>query len=399
MSVGTITGHVYPPSGGRLLHVASDGDLFAIGFSTTTISVYRSTNGGTTWGSAVTTTANRNVDAIAGVTFGSDLIHVVWISVLFTDAMGENVRQVEEQEFNMATNVWSASPSDIEAARAIGDTTTDTDYIGIVARTSDRVVVYPGFHNDMGTRHRTIQAAHGTHGSWTTQLRIDSVNGTANVHGMTVIGSQASEAHLVWNNLTDFDLLGRTLRGDNTLSSTVTLDNAHSLTLRAQSIVSWDDAGTQRIAISGGATTVDGSVIRAGEDGSDDLAQDDTDFTDITGGAGDAPQVPALAIDTDNDELHAFFSSTDDDLFRDQSTNGASGDWTTDVEAEDAVTTTGEEIDVFFFTHSSGNGGDTILGYIFDDAGTTKYGEVVLVSGGAAVYPPFPRRQNRRVRM
>ena len=31
MSVGTITGHAYPINGGRLLFVASDGDLFAIG--------------------------------------------------------------------------------------------------------------------------------------------------------------------------------------------------------------------------------------------------------------------------------------------------------------------------------------------------------------------------------
>ncbi len=391
MSKGTITGAGFE-SQGRVLHIASNGDLFFISsaFGSTTISVYRSTNGGTTWGSAVSTTAGRTLSAISGVTFGTDLIAVAWNSSQYTSGMDVGT-DVEYQEFNMATNAWSGSVDSV----GFFVTALASQTVGIVARTSDRVIIHPGSHSDMGNDFKSLFIARGTSGSWTTDIRLDDVNGDDNSYGMAVVGSVAGDAHLIWGKDTGTELEGRTLRAANTLSTIVTLTTTiGSRNLYAQHIISWDDSGTQRIVL-----TQNAGSIRAGEDGSDDLAQDETGFTAFIDGesAGRA----ALAVDEANNELYAIFpDNTDFDLHSDQTTGGAAGDWGTDVELQDAVTVSNLRTDAKYFVHSSGNGGATVIGYVFDIDGTgdIRYDEIVLIAGSAPS-PVFLHRPPRHVRM
>lgn len=381
MSIGTITGHSYPTFQGRLLFVASDGDLFAIGETGSTISVYRSTDGGSTWGSAVTTTAGTNaIAAISGVAFGSDLIAVAWSSDSHTPSMSNPSRDIEYQEFNMATNSWSGSVDSVGTFET--DIAPEQEVIGICARTSDRVIIHASQHTDMGSSTRDIAISHGTSGSWTTNVRIGDSNGDRAKWGVIATGSDSDDAHIVFHMSPSGSggEQGRTLNGSDSLSTRVDLVFTDTAGVRrAQQFVSWDDGGTQRINTSNFIAFGHSTVQLHGEDGSLDITGDEDPGSDPFGGTD---QAVALVVDEDEGDLYALRAHTDADLFYNVAAGGAKANFGSPIELEDGVSV-GNLIDAIWFTHTAGNGGDQVIGYIFFSSGSTKYGELVLVAGSA----------------
>ncbi len=133
----------------------------------------------------------------------------------------------------------------------------------------------------------------------------------------------------------------------------------------------------------------------------------DTDFPSLVDTAGTHAQ---MAVDYDTGDVYVMYVDiANHDIYYNKWTVG--GGWETEVK----VYTSGGDTDrvsyvyPHVFTHSSGNGSAKVLGFIFTvfditsgEAtavdGQQRYDEVVLVAG-AAVYPPFPRRQNTLVRM
>ena len=114
-----------------------------------------------------------------------------------------------------------------------------------------------------------------------------------------------------------------------------------------------------------------------------------------------ASHQPVASFALDGKEVHALWAERVSlDIFSDS--NIDEGGWGTDTEEQDAVTC--HYIHGQVFTHSSGNGGNTVLGYIWETGtegkspGFVRYDEIVLAVGGT-VYPPFPRRQKPTVRM
>ncbi len=81
-----------------------------------------------------------------------------------------------------------------------------------------------------------------------------------------------------------------------------------------------------------------------------------------------------------------------------------SGSWGTDTTELDADDIVGW-VRAITFTHSSGNGGDRVIGILHDihpDPGGTggvKYREIVRATPVAGAFPPFHRRKLTTVRM
>ena len=165
--------------------------------------------------------------------------------------------------------------------------------------------------------------------------------------------------------------------------------------------VSYDDGGVDVVMVAWQAS--------AGEDISTRTLRDGTLQTTATGASDNATErsfgtshQPVADIAVDGTTVWLMYGENATiDIFYDDNPDEAG--WGTDTEEQDAVTC--HYIHAGVGTHSSGNGGDTVLGYIWnqgDDglaSGFNRYDEVVLVVGGTTVYPPFPRQQRRLVRM
>jgi hypothetical protein len=392
-----LSDHGWPPSGYGHLgpFVASDGDLFIVGHGgTTAIEVLRSTDGGSAWGTPVASTAGRNVDYLSSTQSG-DTLYVAWATVTYASGMN-TLYDLEYREFNMATNAWAGSVDIVDSPNLDTATIRTPD---VARRTSDTVILYSGDHHvDMGNDFSSVVYARGTAGSWgTTGVAVAANTGGVNWHpGLAIVGSQAGECHFIWGRITATDALeARTLDGANSLSTMVSqgYGSGSPFPISAHA-VTWDDAGTQRIAIIKDAAASALNVERYNEDASDDIAHTDT-TSDITGAfTADASGIRrALALDPSSDDVYAFASGDgvgESDLYHTVGTDAQSfGSMTED---EDAITA------VRISSSGYSRSGDKI-GYIVDNSGTTIFGEIDLGGGAAPVYPPFPRRPHTSVRM
>lgn len=385
---------------------ASDGDLFVVGLDANIVpadevEVYRSPDGGNTWGSAVQTTRESsgppNADTILSVDVNpdGDTLRVVWTTGNWADGMTTRF-DVEYQEFNMATNSWSGS-IDVVDSPAINTMLTARKYASVASRTSDVVIFYRGDDGaSMGNDFIRVAYARGTAGSWgTTGQDPRSTAQSGEVHfyasGGVIVGSVAGDCHFVWLGASS-DGEASTLRADNTVSTFVTHADFGSLDNTSRTTTTWAGASQQKII----AHQANTKTYRLEEDGSNDIALDRL-LEQTHNNVAIAPR--SYSYDPDNDELYAVFEELVDDLWYNFATDPDSD---TDVSwgagFEQQAATLGL-VSTEFYTHSSGNGGDGVIGILYDDDGTWKYDEIVVTAGAAPIYPPFPRRQLTTVRM
>jgi hypothetical protein len=335
--------------------------------------VYRSTNDGVTWGSAVTTTtSNANIGHL-DVFQSGDVLYVVWDTATYASGM-DTLIDIEYQEFNMATNTWSGSVDLVTSILCNNAITTCG--IAVVRRGSDSVIVHRGSdHKDMGQNFNNVVYSRGTAGSWTnTDIAVSAASGSIHYRsGGAFPSSQANEVHCVWNRpTTTGQNQGATIRADHSVS-TVVGSNSGQYIFGTRHGVSFDDGGTFRVVVCD-ELSAGINIVYYGEDGSNDIAAPSFN-NDIT---------VAVLVDThlamaisDTDEVYLLFNRDDDDDLGLTQTTDITSTWTTSEE-QDAVTVAALFGASFYTLH-----GADVIGYIWDSNGTITYDEIEVSAGAA----------------
>ena len=294
--------------------------------------------------------------------------------------------------FNMATDAWTTADQLIED---VSGTPPDQSWISIAPPRTDGtiVVAYAGATDGVkgGDKQRVdynIRSFPG--GAWGGPIALDAAGDIHYGNPNCVLGTNDG-VHMVWQQqsaTTDppaawATLEGRTLNSVDSLSTTSTGigDVTSSNLIGIPHAITYDDGGTQQIILNGFPGNAQNlHTAQCTEDGSDDISLDVLaveSFTTHTGAFNG--EITILSYVELGGELHLVFSggggsapSTELDVYSSKSTdNGTS--WDTAVEEIDAITCN------FISANIYARAGDTVLAYVYDDGGTTKYNEKVLI--------------------
>jgi len=205
--------------------------------------------------------------------------------------------------------------------------------------------------------------------------------GTVDYTAVAVVMGASDKIHIFYKDDTNSDLYHKSLNSSNTLSS-AEIVNDTALDVVNDNIIPgvyYDASGTERITIgwedSSGNTVYTAEIDNDGTPGAEESASDNTVQDDLS-----IVPVACLAVDPATDTVYLVYANdADQDLYLDENVN--SGGWGTDTEILDAVTVNRISGDNVYQIDN----GDTVLAYVYDDAGTIKYNEYVLVSSGATV--------------
>ena len=346
----------------------------------------KSTDGGEHWNEA-TVTGRPTTDDPEGVDIfqeGDDILHII-------THRGSDL--IEYHEYFMSSHgtpdTWNTIDDQIDANAgnpAIGDG------CSIIKRPSDgKIFVFYMGLSGTATIWYTDDNGDGT---WQTWKEVDT---TANRFSGThaVLNPDTSDIWFFYMDQDNLDIYVQLLAdgqddvegaGGRDLVASVTFDvNAENNTLRA---VYYDDGGVEVIFATwhhrnGG----DLNEYRTMRDGTLQTAGDATEFDVERSGGGGHSGVADLGLE--GKKVHIIYSRlSDNDIWHGE--NDDEGGFGSDVERNDAVTCL--YIRTAVFTHSSGNGGDTVLGYCWEDgadgrnAGFLRYDELVLTEGDPSIH-------------
>lgn len=313
-----------------------------------------------------------------------DLIHIAsWVGLDY-----------EYSVFNMATDNWDVagelidSPADAPTQAWISISVRSDGDVGVVyAGATDRV---------MGGDKERVDAniRSGSPPTWGGPIALDAALDFHYGNPNVVKGALTDDMHILWAqtaNVTDppsawAQVEARTLDPADSLS---TLDtdpqDPGSGLLGMQNAVAYNDASTspdtQRMLWHGVRALAGNARIYfpATEDGSDDVVLG-TATLDAAVATRFNGEVAITTIAELSGDIHELFSGggiagVDQDIYYTKSTDDGVN-WDTPTEELDAVTCN------FISANIYTRGGDTVLAYVYDDGGVTKYNEKVLVAGG-----------------
>ena len=173
--------------------------------------------------------------------------------------------------------------------------------------------------------------------------------------------------------------------------------------------VYYDDGGTDRVMVAFHQETTDDMETRIVNDPWGTLTVDSSQITSdnaIRGDAKDSGMSPGFLVNN-GDTVYAFWvRASDEDIYRSVNVDGAG--WAAETAEITSISNwwlSGEFLD--------SGGGATSIDFMYLDFDTAdwdegtdfvgnghiEYASFVVSVGGAAVYPPFPRRQKPAVRM
>ncbi len=345
--------------------------------SENTMLVIKSTNGGDTW---------REMDAAGSPTTNDiegcevkkigDTLHI----------LHQEGADVVYHRFRMSDH---ATPDDWEIIDEAVDTVTafgtQCCTLAVLADGSIR-----GFYVDGVSPNRIRYKTRSTGGTWGSQNSVDDEASTNFISPMCVMGA-SDKCYVLYKDDTNGIIYIRDLNSSSTLSGRTTISTGIDAAATGDNMpyappIYYDDGGVEVIGIfyqkDGSATLAEmfSKYLRDGSLGSEATATD----KDVERDQGGSHQTIAGAA-VDGKVVHLLYSeNVSNDIWHAQ--NDDEGGWGTDVELHDAVTAQWVRANVF--THSSGNGGDKVIGYVWDDGseggtGRIKYNEVVLVAGAA----------------
>ncbi len=403
-------------SGAKHLFMASDGDLFLLGTtrhtvpstSATEVTLWRSTDGGNTWNTGVETDregegppSEDNIAAVSADQDG-DTLYVAWMSSPRSPGMAI-LLDIEYQVFDLDANTWSGSFETVNTFEIDALNQGNSHTLDVARRTSDTVIIAQTDHaNVMGNAYFRTAYHRGNVGSWTGPVDITAGGEIHYRTGGVNVGSQAGECHLFHRP----DVTMRTLRADNTMSTAVDMGENGASSPAAFEVFQ-DSGGTWVIGTMVAFGLNELRYHRFTEDGSNDAQTDAVSLVeDLTGNSPVGVNLPlalSFAEDADVDDLYAFWSPRDDDdMDYEFKADGASGAWTgTVTESWQTGSFQSAKINSASYTHSSGNGGATVIGvaWVTGVGGDMKYDEIVVSGGPVGGAIPYRRRQSPHVRM
>ncbi len=294
----------------------------------------------------------------------------------------------EYYTFDMSTDQWVVD----QLIETVADAPVHAWGSIAVRSTGDVIVVYAGDRVKVqGKQRERIYVNIRTSGTWGGPVSLDG--GGPNHYGNpnVVKGPLTDDMHILWYVTLNADFLfayeqfeARTLDPSDVLSTvdTALLDlNARPSFLGAANGVSYEDAGTQRMLFAAIDGTSDRSRIYfpCTEDGSDDIVLG-TQVTDNAGVEVKIIDFVGLSSIAELDgEIHQLFSGggnsgIEQDLYYTTSIDDGAT-WTLPTEEIDGITVNFISVSIYV------RGIDTVLAYVYDDAGVQKYNEKVLIAG------------------
>ncbi len=357
--------------------------------------VYKATDPADAW--VEQDTANNPSVSITTSVFSvvqeGDLLHMAY-----------GVTTLTYSQFDMSSDTWQNVPTG--KTQTIDSLTNAPTFpwVSIAVRSDgDVVVVYAGDTDQvMGGKKERVDVNVRTSGTWGGAVVL-SANDTADEHygnPNCVKASDSDDIHIVWGKTTALAdpptawsaSETRTIDSGDTLS-TIDLDaiDTAGVLLGIQNGVSFDDSGTQ-VARFAAVTPTFGPCFLLSHTGTGGKEIEFEATSNIAyAGATFSPKVNGEAgiatiagPDADGD-LHILWSNTDDtdDIYYVTSTD--TGDtWSAEAqEGADAVTCNFISANIYV------RGIDTVLAYIYDDGGVTKYNEKVIIEGVAGDPQPM----------
>jgi hypothetical protein len=389
VSASHFPGHIPP-------FKSSTGDFYSVAGQSganTRLGVYKATDPSDSWTETDTAGDPAQPAIVASAVQSGDVIHIAW----FLDS--NNIRY---SQFNMATDSWDITEETIEnPANA-----PTNPWISIaVESTGVPKVVYAGDTDQvMGGKKERVDVNVRNGGTWDGPVVL-SANDTADEHygnPNIVKASDSDDMHITWSSTTNtsdpptawFTTETRTITAADSLSTldTDVVDTANTL-LGIQNGVSFDDSGTEviRFGMIFSSAGIRGAALMLSDTGTGGKRSVfETTATVEFASAIFSPKVNGevgiitVAGPDSNGDLHVLWSNADDsdDIYYATSTD--TGDtWSAEAQELDAVACNFISANIYV------RGIDTVLAYVYDDGGTTKYNEKVIIEGVAGDPQPM----------
>ena len=338
----------------------------------------KSTDGGDTWrekdGAGRPTTNDVEGVDIVKVTDTLHILHQEGSSVVY--------HRFTMSDHGSTPDEWTIID---EAVATVTSFTTQCCSLAVLADGSIR-----GFYVDGTSPLRVRYKTRSTGGTWGSEQTVDSEASTDFISPFCVL-AESDKVYVVYKNDTDGIIYVRDLNSSSTLSGRTTVSTGIDAATNNDHVpycppVYYDDGGVEVIALiyqkDGTAALAElfSKYIRDGSLGSEATASDN----DCERSQGGSHMIIATST-ADEKTLHLIYgqNGTDDGW---HAQNPDEAGWGTDVEIHDNADMHWVRANVF--THSGGNGGNKVLGYIWDNGsaggtGRIFYDEIVLEAGGA----------------
>lgn len=361
--------------------IDTNGNIYTVVEASATDSLplmIKSTNGGDTWREQ--DGAGRPANDLEGFDMSQDgdVIHMV------QQQSGTN--DIRYHRFRTSDH---ATPDDWEIINeVIKSAVVNDDQSSACQWRSDSTIV--GFWQEtVSGFERIFYKIRSSGGTWGTEVNLDTT-ASVNFTWVTVVKGESDLIHIFYKDKTNGDVFHKSLNSSDTLSSRETCHadagTGTSDEKNAVPPVYWDDAGEENIMVGIKDETsqkLDTVVIK--NDGAPATAVEASD-NNVENSAGGTSLQPVANLAVDGLDVYLLYGhDTTGDIYRDKNSND--GGWSTDV-VEQTVGVQTDWVRGAVFTHSSGNGGDKVMGYIWDDdssggTGRIRYDEFVIEVGGA----------------
>ena len=369
ISTNALNNGYNPPhksSGGNYYVVVRNGTIFP--------DVFKSTApGSSSWTHQDSTNTPTGLNAgtstcVSSVSDGT-YIHIVTLDV--------TTLSIEYHRFNMSTDTWDQVNSVVADLSGMSTPSTSVYWCSIAYRagaTGDELVIAGCGLVDtvMGNDYQRVDLWHGASTgtpSWTGPVSIDASTAARQEAFPQLVTGTSDAVHILWSYddnvaYTSADgMNGRTLNSSNSLSTVQNSSAVNSVqtTLISSNLITWDDAGTQRIW-----AKLASRGLLSSEDGSGNMSTltgTPTSNRPITNSLG------SVVVDSSG-VIYYLAQHTDSDLYVISSSDNAST-WDTPVELIDLSTINFISAEIL----------DTgTVAYLYDDNGATKYNEYSLSS-------------------
>lgn len=382
-------GGTFVESPGRVGPFAdSNGNLYAIIEASVTdpaFLIIKSTNGGDTWreqdgSNRPTENDSECIDAV----LDGDEIHIMHHPGGTTPTIRYHRFRVSSHATNPDT--WEITDESVHVSSG------QTDQACAISVRSDGTVV--GFYRRTDTNQNIKYRIRSSGGTWGSENNLDTTTSVDFTGVMCALGT-SDKTHIFYKDHTNGDIYHKSLTSGDSLSARELVEgDAGTVNEWAMTpAIFWDDAGAEKIMVivQDDSDDILYSVVIT-DDGTPESRKQASDVAAQSHQGGSEQPTADLAVDSASDTTYLLYSRlTDGDLYRDKAVND--GGWGADVEEQDAV-----EIDFvrsMVFTHSSGNGGEKVLGYLYDNGANGGTGRIFydeFVISAAAGGQPTPIR-------
>src|SRR3989344_185187 len=366
----------------------SNGNLYYLGEyadTSNTAVMMKSTDGGDSWNPQDTADAPT-----LGDLEGGDM--VLSGNTIYISNQGMSSQNVEYCEYDVSTagtpDQWTVTNRTVESITS----TTLEQGTCIVKRSSSKVIVYKQEDGSFDNLYYEINSDGDT--TWDeTKTEIDTT-ASVNFYGPGCILDSTGKTHIVYlgyeggtykiyfKTLTSGDVLN----GRNTIVDTGLTTEAPAHNYNITPPIVWTDGATERVGVA--YRKSDDNMYFRSWNASTEAFENEQQISDVNvefQEGGNQMLLADVRPDDDTDNLHAIYvERTVYDIWSDVR---VSGSWGTDTERKDAVTA--HWLRSSLFTHSAGNGGAKVVGYIWDNGsggavGYTRYDEYGLNTAPSA---------------